>query len=85
MSIGGKPKRVDTSAFDKQTAEANKRAEEARLKAEEATKKAEEDAKAAQEAQAATQDDIADSNRSRRAAASNRFSLLLFDEDTFGG
>lgn len=84
MSLGGKAKKVDTTAFDKQTREANIRADEAQQAADLATAKAEADTKAAEEAQAKTQEEIAAGNRARRAAAANRFSLLLFEDETLG-
>lgn len=79
--FGGGALKVDTSAYDRQIKEANKRAAEAKKAAEEAAKKAEEDEKRAKEEQARLQNEIAGNNRDKRASASNRFSLLLFEDD----
>lgn len=82
--FGGGGKKADTSAYDAQIAEANKRAEEARNQAEEARKKAESDEEERKRQQADLQSGIADSNKAKRSAASNRFSLLLFEDDLLG-
>lgn len=82
--LGGSEKKVDTSAYDAQIAEANSRAEAARKAAEEATKRAQEEEEERKRQQADAQNQIADSNKAKRAAASNRFSLLLFEDDLLG-
>lgn len=81
--FGGKPK-VDTSAYEKQTADAKAAAEEAQKAAAEATAKAAAEEEAAKKAQKDLQDGMVASNKAKRATASNRFSLMLFEPDSLG-
>lgn len=82
--FGGGGNKIDISSYGAQIAEANARAEEARKAAEEATKRAQDEEEERKRQQADAQNQIADSNKAKRAAASNRFSLLLFEDDLLG-
>lgn len=70
LSGGGK---VDTSAYD-----------EAIRQAQEQTAKAQQEAEDAKNQQREAQSDIVEGNKVRRANASSRFSLLLFEDDEDG-
>lgn len=84
MSFLGGGKKVDTSAYDKQIADANARAEEAKKAAEKAAEDARLQEEEAKRQQKDLQDGILEGNKAKRASAANRFSLLLFEDDTLG-
>lgn len=80
--LGGGAKKVDTSAYDRQIEEANRRAEEARKAAEEAAAKAAEEEERRKQEQLDLQNQQLSDNKARRASVSDRFSLLLFEDDS---
>lgn len=87
MSLGkifGGGDKPDTSQYDQMVADANARAAEAKTAAEKAAQEAKEREEELKRQQALEQNEVADANKNRRAAASNRFSLLLFEDDLLG-
>lgn len=84
MGFGGRKSKVDTSAYDKQIEEAKRRADEARLAAEEAAKKAEEEEARRKQEQLDLQNQQLVDNKAKRASVADRFSLLLFEDETLG-